>query len=370
MNLSYWEIKSWLHNIDFTIVGSGIVGLSTALFLKQRLPKSRILILDKGILPQGASTKNAGFACFGSLSEILHDLEHHSEQEVVNLIHKRITGLQLLRQSLGDKAIDYKPYGGYEIFLKNDPDHTTSAKKIDEINALLYPIFGAPVYSKKSNKFNFSGVEDSCIFNAFEGQIDPGKMMLSLLNKVQNLGVKLLNNVTVESFEDLKNSIHIKTQKFDFKSRKLILTTNGFSGTLLPLPVEPARAQVLITKPIANLHIKGTFHLDRGYYYFRNIDNRIVLGGGRNLNFKEENTANFGLTAQIQNELERLLHDVILPDTAFEIDLRWSGIMGVGPQKTPLVFQHSDGVWVGVRMGGMGVAIGCGVGKQISELIQ
>ena len=74
------------------------------------------------------------------------------------------------------------------------------------------------------------------------------------------------------------------------------------------------------------------------------------------------------MTSKIQNELERLLNEVILPDIPFEIDHRWSGIMGVGSQKIPLVFQYSEGVCVGVRMGGMGVAIGCGVGKQIADL--
>ncbi|MDP4601126.1 MAG: FAD-dependent oxidoreductase, partial [Polaribacter sp.] len=69
MNLSYWELKEWFSNIDFTIVGSGIIGLNCALQLKKKHPNARILILEKGILPQGASTKNAGFACFGSLSE-------------------------------------------------------------------------------------------------------------------------------------------------------------------------------------------------------------------------------------------------------------------------------------------------------------
>ena len=86
MNLSYWEIKSWFTNIDFTIVGSGIVGLSCALHLKEQFPKAIILVLEKGMLPQGASTKNAGFACFGSLSEILEDLKSHSEEEVFNLV--------------------------------------------------------------------------------------------------------------------------------------------------------------------------------------------------------------------------------------------------------------------------------------------
>ena len=120
MQLSYWEIKSWFSNVDFTIVGSGIVGLHCALNLRERFPESKILILEKGILPQGASTKNAGFACFGSLSEIIDDLKSHSEEEVIQLIQKRWNGLQILRKRLGDEAIDFKPYGGYELFLKED----------------------------------------------------------------------------------------------------------------------------------------------------------------------------------------------------------------------------------------------------------
>src|SRR5574343_1430185 len=102
MNLSYWELKHWFAQVDFTIVGSGIVGLHCALALRERFPHRKILILEKGILPQGASTKNAGFACFGSLSEILDDLKSHSEEEVLQLIQKRWSGLQLLRKKLGD----------------------------------------------------------------------------------------------------------------------------------------------------------------------------------------------------------------------------------------------------------------------------
>ncbi|MEC8885233.1 MAG: FAD-dependent oxidoreductase, partial [Bacteroidota bacterium] len=84
-NLSYWEYKSWLTDVDFTIVGSGITGLSCALQLRKRFPISKILILERGSLPQGASTKNAGFACFGSVSELLSDLDRHSEDEVLKL---------------------------------------------------------------------------------------------------------------------------------------------------------------------------------------------------------------------------------------------------------------------------------------------
>jgi glycine/D-amino acid oxidase-like deaminating enzyme len=95
MQLSYWEIKNWFTNLDFTIVGSGIVGLHAALALRERFPSAKILVLEKGVLPQGASTKNAGFACFGSLSEIIDDLKTHTEEEVLQLIQKRYAGFKL-----------------------------------------------------------------------------------------------------------------------------------------------------------------------------------------------------------------------------------------------------------------------------------
>ena len=142
MQLSYWEIKNWFSNVDFTIVGSGIVGLHTALALRERFPSSKILILEKGVLPQGASTKNAGFACFGSISEIIDDLKTHTEEEVIQLIQKRYTGLQLLRKNLGDAVIDLKPYGGYELFLKEDESfYNECIQKISFINDIIKPLF-------------------------------------------------------------------------------------------------------------------------------------------------------------------------------------------------------------------------------------
>lgn len=108
LNFSYWEIKEWFTNVDFTIIGSGIVGLNCALSLRKKHPKANILVLEKGMLPQGASTKNAGFACFGSLSELISDVENHTTDEVLELVQKRWKGLELLRKNLGDISIDFQ----------------------------------------------------------------------------------------------------------------------------------------------------------------------------------------------------------------------------------------------------------------------
>tara|TARA_R110002073_G_scaffold40547_5_gene115096 strand:- start:210425 stop:211534 length:1110 start_codon:yes stop_codon:yes gene_type:complete len=369
MNLSYWEKKSWFSKVDFTIVGSGIVGLNCALSLKSKYPKATILILEKGMFPQGASTKNAGFACFGSLSEIIDDLKSHSEEEVLSLIRKRWDGLQLLRRTIGDKNLDYLQNGGYELFSENDHLLEESLSKREAINNLIHPIFKKEVFTTTNNIFNFKNIKNQYVFNGLEGQLDTGKMMVALLQLVLSKGIKIVNNCAVESYEEQRNSVKIKTTITEFTTGKLLIATNGFANQFLKEDIQPARAQVLITKPIKNLAIKGTFHLDKGFYYFRNIDNRILFGGARNLDFKTEETTNFGLTTLVQNKLEELLTTCILPDISFEIEQRWSGIMGVGNQKKAIVKPLSSHVYCGVRLGGMGVAIGSLIGKELADLL-
>ena len=371
MNLSYWELKNWFTNVDYTIVGSGIVGLHAALHLRERFPESKILVLEKGMLPQGASTKNAGFACFGSLSEIIDDLKSHSEEEVIQLIQKRWQGLQLLRKRLGDSTIDFKPYGGYELFLKHDESSFHEClSKMPFVNEILKPLFRADVFAKEVDRFGFQNVNEYLIFNPFEAQIDTGNMMQALLKMAVAQDILILNQQTVTSYNENANGVEVALGDFAFQTKRLLFATNGFANSLTNGAVKPARAQVLITEPIKNLDIKGSFHLDKGYYYFRNIGDRILFGGGRNLDFEGETTVELGQTEIIQNRLEQLLKEVILPQQEFEIAHRWSGIMGMGSSKNPIVEQLSEHVYCGVRLGGMGVAIGSLIGTELAELIE
>lgn len=369
MNLSYWEYKTWLSNVDYTVVGSGIVGLNCALALQEKSPQAKILVLEQGILPQGASTKNAGFACYGSMSEILSDLRNHNEQEVFELVKMRFDGISLLRDMLGDVALGYEQLGGYEIFAKsNTEQYEHCLEKRAEINDLLNPIFRQDAFIQQKNSFGFDNVSEYFLTNSLEGQIDTGRMMKALLDRAVRNGITVLNSVSLKKFEASSGGVDLHTDQFDFKTKKLFIATNGFASLILEADIRPARAQVLITKPIKDLSITGTFHMDEGYYYFRNIENRLLLGGGRDLDIIGETTSEFGLTDTIQNKLEFLLKEVILPGRSFEIDRRWSGIMGVGSQKRPILEQLHDHVFCGIRLGGMGIAIGSFVGKSLAGL--
>lgn len=369
MSYSFWENKHWLKDNDFVIVGSGIVGLTCALSLREKFPRSKILILEKGILPEGASTKNAGFACFGSISELINDLKHHSDEEVVQLVLDRYNGLLTLRNLLGDKALDYQHNSGHEIFIEEE-SFEKCHQNLTFINKLLNPIFKDDVFNICDNKYSFKNCVPKYIVNQFEGQLDPGMMILKLLNLTNQRDIKILNKTFVKEFSENSSNINIHTNNGEFKTSKLIIATNGFSKNIINTDVTPARGQVLITKPINNLNIKGVFHLDRGYYYFRNVENRILIGGGRNLDFKTESTIDFGETELIQTSLKKILNTIVLPDKKYQIDYSWSGIMGVGNKKKPIIKKLSDRVYCGVRLGGMGVAIGATVGQDLAALVE
>jgi len=75
---------------------------------------------------------------------------------------------------------------------------------------------------------------------------------------------------------------------FTINAKRAAFCTNSLIANLFPEDFGefvPGRGQIILTKPIKNLKLKGTFHMDDGFYYFRSIHDRILIGGGRNLDF-------------------------------------------------------------------------------------
>lgn len=370
--LSYWERESFF-NYDVIIIGSGIVGLNAAIHLKKTVPSLKIALLESGFLPSGASTKNAGFACFGSISELIEQEEKAGLDGLALLIEKRWKGLLKLRNLLGDNTIDYQCLGGYELFKKGD--HLLASKcvaKIEHYNQLTRNIVGSNTFStqpEKASAFGFGPIE-TLIENKYEAQIDTGKMMFALISYAQQVGISVFNNCRVDNIMEEEQGLRLTTKNGSFYCTKTIVATNAFIKNLIPgVDILPGRGQVLITKPIKDLKIKGTFHYDKGYYYFRNINNRILLGGGRNIDFKAEETTTFGQTSTVQQALQDLLNTLILPQTHYETDLQWSGIMAFGQTLEPLIEEVKPNIFCATRCNGMGIAIGSQTGEDIANLL-
>jgi glycine/D-amino acid oxidase-like deaminating enzyme len=376
VDISIWEKETFFAPQNVVIVGSGLVGLWSAFYLKKAHPKLKITIVDRGLIPTGASTRNAGFACFGSLSELVSDAQIMGTDRMLELVEMRFKGVERIQKYFGYKKIDFSLCGGYELYEEDKIAADKLQENIAYLNSLLRPITKTKKTYRLADEMiglaGFGGTSHIVKNNA-EGYLHSGKLVQALLRKVQSMGVTVLTNIEISAIEYSDNNIEIRTsQQINLSASQLLLCTNAFTKSLLPnLDIVPARGQVLLTSPIANLPFEGTFHSDEGYYYFRNLGNRVLLGGARNKAFAEEATTDMQTSRFIQRELEAYLAKIILPgfQNQYTIERRWAGIMAFGAEKTPIVKQISANVFCAVRMSGMGVALAPVVAQQVTQMM-
>ena len=143
MPTGYWESEYLLRPADLTIVGAGIVGMSAALHFKKLRPHAHVRIIERAPISAGGTTRNAGFACFGSAGEWLDDLQVLGMEKLQELVESRAEGLSDMLQLLGEEAIGMSWSGGWELFSERDTDVQLAQKVIralPEINETVAPI--------------------------------------------------------------------------------------------------------------------------------------------------------------------------------------------------------------------------------------
>ncbi|MBI1308020.1 MAG: FAD-dependent oxidoreductase [Bacteroidetes bacterium] len=367
-NMSFWN--SFIHpKYDAFIIGAGFTGLRTAILLQLKHPEWNVKVVDA--LPVGAlaSTRNAGFGCFGSPGEILSDLEKGGERDVVRLIQSRFRGIQKLQQIGG---IDVEIEGGYEVFIpEKESEFRRIEKSLPELNRLLKEVTGSDqtylVKDISGFKMNFL---QSAFYTPFEFQLNPGLLYRKLLEDSNRLGIDVQYSVEITNYSKSNTGWEMNFGHISFQSQRLIICSNGNTSKLLEQSeISPARGQIILTQPIKELPLKGNFHSHEGYYYFRNVGNRMLIGGARHLDISGETTTELETSEIIMNHLQSFTSRYILPQNSWSIDTSWAGIMGRRSGKGPLIKELDTNLWVGAGLSGMGVALSESVAEQLAELV-
>jgi gamma-glutamylputrescine oxidase len=378
---------------DLLVIGGGIVGTSAALFYKRAYPEQHVVLLERGGKPTGASTRNAGFACIGSISEHQADLQEASRELVLDRICHRYEGLKFLRNTLPDTEIGYEPCGGIEIFTDRDTFRACEAQ-IGEWNRELAARMGEREVYRVTTVNGMDAIE-----NRVEGALHSGLMMKALHRRADEAGVETRwhhevthlspGRVEVSQAEGSQVEVsqagrsqvegsQVKTNRVVFTPSRTLLATNGFTETLVgklagtqasATGIRPARGTVFVTRPIPNLPWRGTFHYHEGYVYFRNVGDRLMLGGARHIAKQDEETTEFGVHPGILTWLTQFADQVLQLPRGWHIEQQWSGIMGIAPQKEPIVRELQDGLWVAAGLSGMGVAIGMKLARDLVGLM-
>ncbi|MGC4058451.1 MAG: FAD-dependent oxidoreductase [Chitinophagaceae bacterium] len=297
---------------------------------------------------------------------------------MVQLFADRKAGLDLLRQRLGDERIHYRSDGSYDLLHE---DELYVLDRIDYLNRLMRPVIGKDAFgisSRNAASFGFHpGFCAAVAENYCEGAIHTGHMLRALSDLALENHIEIKTGASVSSFREEADGVYVsvndplRPEGWLLHCEKLFICTNAFTRQLLPeQDVRPGRGQVLITNPIPDLPFKGIFHFEEGYYYFRELEGRVLLGGGRNMDFEGETSTELALHDQIQDRLLQILTTQLLPGRSFTIAQRWSGIMAFGETKTPVVRAFSNRVFGAFRMGGMGVALGSLSAARVAALAE
>lgn len=364
INTSFWESEQF--KTEFLIVGAGFLGSWTAYELKKKHPKAKVTVIDKDTVSYGASIRNAGFACFGSITEILSDCAKYGQTNAYNLVESRYKGIEKIK-SIFD-SVSFEPCGGLELLDASLVEN--SLNKLPEVNYYMSCL--------TNDEATFTQMNSHKIFNKYEGLLDSYKLLSGLHDLCKSLGVNFIHGVNVEEIYSNLSNVEVYADTVDrkiiFKSKKVIVCANATTKNIAINDkyiniVSPQRNHVLVTSPI-EFDFNCGVHAMEGYIYFRPlyIENKkhLLIGGARHIDFEKENTLDSTPNKAIISYLNNFIKTNITQQK-YNIIHNWTGFMGFTKDKQNVSYHASHNVLVASSCNGMGVAM-CPVFAQ--EIVQ
>lgn len=361
---SYWELAATPHaapgdlpaSVDVLIVGAGFMGCWLALFLQRRNPALRVLVLERDSIGYGASTRNAGFLTTGQITEMFEDTRESGLDAVLGMFGRRRAGLALVRQEFPQLEVD--------ACGSTDFDPVTDEKRefARRVNAAL----GESIFVEKP--VNLGGRPSTGFFQARDGGVHPVKL-LDLI-RARCARTMFGFGVPVSRVAAGSARCELAGRSCEVRYTRAFVCTNGFAAELeAASPVAPGRGQVIVTSPVTMPTNRTLGYLNAGYDYFRFVDGRLLLGGGRNRFRAQETTGEIATTGELLDHLRATAARVLGHDR-FAVQHHWAGIMGfiggmhLGGNPRRRIDETTEAV---AGFGGMGVALTPVYAREIAE---
>jgi glycine/D-amino acid oxidase-like deaminating enzyme len=381
--LTQTKSRETLHEdlvVDVAIAGAGFTGLWTAYYLIKQNPSLSIAVLEKNQVGFGASGRNGGW-CSALFATSLEKLAKNSSRSAaINQYQAMVDTLDEIAQVITDEKISADWTRGGTVTLARDQIQLKRA--MAEINHLRSWGFGED-YLQLLNKEQALGILQAskvygATFTPHCAAINPAKLVTSLAQVIEGLGVKIFENTEVIDFSAHK----IKTTKNIVSANYTVKALEGFSPTLNKFhrEVVPVYSLMIATEPLSNetwdqlgLKNRETFADFRNtiIYGQRTQDGRIAFGGrGAPYHFGSQVNPKFDLHKPTHNDLEKTLKELfpILKDV--QITHKWGGPLAISRDWSAQVsFDESTGFASAGGYVGDGVGSSNLAGRTLADLI-
>lgn len=369
MTVSIWQAdgNQPQEEVDFLIIGAGLAGCAAALFASRA--GHSVVIVDQADAGMGASGRNAGFMITGLDTYYHRAVERYGAdvaREMWTISEQTIAFWKDCIEK-SEIPVTFAPIGS--LLLAETP---TEARDLEEASRALN---AAGIAHEYHSRDPLGRGYHAAIAQPNDGAVQPFELVQALLKMS---GATLVpNNETYRIRQNDAETVSVYTRKSIYKARYVMMCTNAYSSLLEPYfadKVTPTRAQVLATAPLPGPAINSCGYSDYGYMYYRmTFDNRLLVGGARNLHRKlEDNTIEDRINSYVQNSLEAYMRRRF-PDVTAPIERRWAGIMGFSVDGLPMVGTLPGKPRVGFAVGftGHGLAMAAEtVARAVDKLLK
>jgi gamma-glutamylputrescine oxidase len=361
MTVSLWQADGSqpVREVDFLVVGAGLVGCSAAFFAAQA--GRDVVITEMRDIGLGASSRNAGFMITG-----LDTYYHHAVNKYGASVTREMWDLSKTTHGYWH---EFAKKGNVRLHQCGSMLLAESADEARDLEDAARALDAVGIGHDYSSSDPLGRGYYAAIRQPQDAAVQPYELVQAVF---QQSGAELVaNNELYDLRQESDEYVTVYTRQFVFKARYVMLCTNAYSVNIDPYfvgKVIPIRAQCIATAPLKNGPLLNTCgYSDYGYMYYRDtFDGRLLIGGGRKQNkMLEYDTTDDRTTDPVQRHLENYLREKF-PDVDVPIERRWAGIMGFSVDGLPLVgtLPNKPRVGFAVAFHGHGLAMGAGTAER------
>lgn len=278
------------HDADVVVVGAGLTGLWTALFLGEIRPQLAIAVIDQGCAAYGASGRNAGMVA--ETIDHTHGLarQHFGEEEARQLATLGRENLEDMFAFLRRNEVDcdYEPSGRMLVALT--PPHLAALRE-NVADAARLGVQDYRLLDREETQAELSSpLYQGGLLVPAGGVLDPVKLVDGLRRVALRRGVRLYEHSRVARLDDLGSQVRVVAAGGSLRAPQVILAASAYTHHLVPRVARrfiPLYDYMVASDPLSPAQLAaigwrrrmGVTDLRNFFLYYRlTRDQRIVWG--------------------------------------------------------------------------------------------